>query len=62
MKLTENKKLNLINNICVCKIPEPRTVVKRVAGGWLYSQQIRECNLYEVVFVPYNNEFQRVLK
>jgi hypothetical protein len=39
-----------------------RTVVKRVAGGWLYSQQIRECNLYEVVFVPYNNEFQRVLK
>jgi hypothetical protein len=39
-----------------------RTVVKRVAGGWLYSQQIPECNLYEVVFVPYNNEFQIVPK
>ena len=34
MKLTENKKLNLINNICVCKIPEPRM---KVSENGVYS-------------------------
>ncbi len=34
--------------------------IQRVAGGWLYSSfDENEQTIYNSVFVPYNNEFQK---
>lgn len=36
--------------------------VTRVPGGWIYEFRKPHVNILEVVFVPYNNEFQTVRK
>ena len=34
-------------------------LVTRVAGGWIYEFQKPQVNILEIVFVPYDNEFQQ---
>lgn len=42
------------------KTPGPADVfVTRVPGGWLYEYQISTASILEVVFVPFNNEYQK---
>jgi len=33
-------------------------IVTRVPGGWIYEIQKPMANILEIVFVPFNNEFQ----
>ena len=33
-------------------------IITRVAGGWIYEIRKPQANLLELVFVPFNNEFQ----
>lgn len=34
-------------------------LVTRVPGGWIYEFQKPQANILEIVFVPFNNEFQK---
>jgi len=34
-------------------------LVTRVPGGWIYEFQKPQVNILEIVFVPFNNEFQK---
>jgi len=54
----------LLPAVYLMKLHETITVAEdvlatRVPGGWIYEFQKPQVNILEIVFVPFNNEFQK---
>ena len=54
----------LLPAVYLMKLHETITIAEdvlatRVPGGWIYEFQKPQVNILEIVFVPFNNEFQK---